>query len=264
MGITTVSWVLTSYNLVLALVAVPAALLARRRPRAAFVGGRRGLRGGVAGLRARAVVRAARRRALRPGGRRQRSLVVSALALLCRDDGERRPRGARLGDSRASSALRSGRPRAASYGGARLGGDLLRPGAARPRAARGASHGLVDAHRSPAPAGRPHLGANPRCSSFPAVSWLRSSCSCSCSSPAGACRPATAGDRRHGACRSPPSSRARACRRAGRRSACARPAAIVLVAGGLTGLRCYRARAGAGRSRPRSSWGRESVSRSPP
>lgn len=35
-GITTVAWVLTSYNLVLALLAVPAAYLARRRPRDAF------------------------------------------------------------------------------------------------------------------------------------------------------------------------------------------------------------------------------------
>ena len=35
-GITTVAWVLTSYNLVLALLAVPAAYVARRRPRAAF------------------------------------------------------------------------------------------------------------------------------------------------------------------------------------------------------------------------------------
>jgi predicted MFS family arabinose efflux permease len=37
--ITTVAWVLTSYNLVLALLAVPAALLARRRPALVFVGG---------------------------------------------------------------------------------------------------------------------------------------------------------------------------------------------------------------------------------
>lgn len=37
--ITTVAWVLTSYNLVLALLAVPAALVARRRPVPAFVGG---------------------------------------------------------------------------------------------------------------------------------------------------------------------------------------------------------------------------------
>jgi MFS family permease len=38
-GITTVAWVLTSYNLVLALLAVPAAYVARRRPRAAFAAG---------------------------------------------------------------------------------------------------------------------------------------------------------------------------------------------------------------------------------
>jgi predicted MFS family arabinose efflux permease len=38
-GVTTVAWVLTSFNLVLALVALPAALVARRRPRSAFVAG---------------------------------------------------------------------------------------------------------------------------------------------------------------------------------------------------------------------------------
>ena len=38
-GITTVAWVLTSYNLVLAVLAVPAALVARRAPKAAFVTG---------------------------------------------------------------------------------------------------------------------------------------------------------------------------------------------------------------------------------
>jgi MFS family permease len=38
-GITTVAWVLTSFNLVLALAVVPAALLARRRPRRAFLAG---------------------------------------------------------------------------------------------------------------------------------------------------------------------------------------------------------------------------------
>ena len=38
-SVTTVAWVLTSFNLVLALLALPAAYLARRRPRAAFVSG---------------------------------------------------------------------------------------------------------------------------------------------------------------------------------------------------------------------------------
>src|SRR5829696_4966101 len=38
-GITSVAWVLTSYNLVLAAAAVPAAYLARRRPATVFVGG---------------------------------------------------------------------------------------------------------------------------------------------------------------------------------------------------------------------------------
>lgn len=38
-GVTTVAWVLTSFNLALALVALPAAYVARRRPRGAFVAG---------------------------------------------------------------------------------------------------------------------------------------------------------------------------------------------------------------------------------
>src|SRR6185312_2738925 len=38
-GITSVAWVLTSFNLVLALVAVPAAYVSRRRPREAFAAG---------------------------------------------------------------------------------------------------------------------------------------------------------------------------------------------------------------------------------
>jgi len=38
-GVTTVAWVLTSYNLVLAVAAVPAAYIARRRPAVAFVAG---------------------------------------------------------------------------------------------------------------------------------------------------------------------------------------------------------------------------------
>ena len=38
-GVTTVAWVLTSFNLVLALLAVPAAYVARRRPRRTFVSG---------------------------------------------------------------------------------------------------------------------------------------------------------------------------------------------------------------------------------
>src|SRR5262249_48650979 len=38
-GITTVAWVLTSYNLALAVCAVPAAYVSRHRPRAAFAAG---------------------------------------------------------------------------------------------------------------------------------------------------------------------------------------------------------------------------------
>ena len=49
-GVTTVAWVLTSFNLVLALSALPAALLARRRPRRAFVAGAARFRGVVACL----------------------------------------------------------------------------------------------------------------------------------------------------------------------------------------------------------------------
>ena len=69
-GVTTVAWVLTSFNLVLALVALPGGL--RRAPDASSCVRRRdrGLRRGVAGLRAGACVRRARRGALRPGRRR--------------------------------------------------------------------------------------------------------------------------------------------------------------------------------------------------
>ena len=131
-GITTVAWVLTSFNLVLALVAVPAALLARRAATPSVPRRRAGLRRRVAGLRARSVVRAARRRALRPGGRggvRRRRCSRSS----CRDDRERSPCGARLGDcGRPRRGVRAGCRRHLD-GAARLEVDLLRAGTARPR-----------------------------------------------------------------------------------------------------------------------------------
>ena len=68
-AITSVAWVLTSFNLVLALLAVPAAYVSRRRPREAFVGRQRRVRRRVARVRARALLRGARRRPLRAGRR---------------------------------------------------------------------------------------------------------------------------------------------------------------------------------------------------
>ena len=102
--ITTVAWVLTSYNLVLALLAVPAAFVARRRPGAR-------VRRGDAGLR---------RRLARPVGWHRRSacwwrraacrrpearfVITAALDLLSERRGQRRSRDADLGLPPACSA----------------------------------------------------------------------------------------------------------------------------------------------------------------
>ena len=66
-----VSRVLTSYNLILALGAVPAAYVARKRPRPVGCGRHRRLRCGVDGVRPGRLVRRAAGRALHPGRRRR-------------------------------------------------------------------------------------------------------------------------------------------------------------------------------------------------
>ena len=115
---TGVSWVLTGYNLVLALAAVPAALLAAAHRRA-----RRGRAAAVAGLLVFAaaslvcalsrLARAARRGALRPGpGRRGRGLRGARRSWSARR-GDRARGRSRSGAWQARSARRSARPRAA-------------------------------------------------------------------------------------------------------------------------------------------------------
>ena len=191
-AITSVAWVLTSFNLVLAVVAVPAAYVSRRRPREAFVAGVVRLRRGVAGVRARALVRGARRRAVRPGARRRAARHGGTRSpLTC--GGERRGGAAHLG--RSGRARRRARPcrRRNPHAAARLGVDLPRAGAARAGvAARGARSG-----RSARAGSRRETvdhAQTPRCSSSRAASSRRSSSSCSSSSTGGGChrpRPAS-------------------------------------------------------------------------
>ena len=111
-GITTVAWVLTSFNLVLALVAVPAAFVARRRPRRAFVAGALVFAAAslACGLAGSFEVLVAARGSRQSG---QAFLVVAALDLLAETTGG----GTRRRESgllQASSVPRSGRVQAAS------------------------------------------------------------------------------------------------------------------------------------------------------
>ena len=156
-GITTVAWVLTSFNLVLALVAVPAALLARRRPRPAFFAGALVFAAAslACGLAASFEVLVAARCVQAVGAA---FVVVAALDLLAETTGSP-PRAARVWV--AAGIL------GAAFGPG-VGGILTEllgwrsiffvqvPLALVPLAAlRG-----VAAHRSRASAGRPHLSAN--------------------------------------------------------------------------------------------------------
>ncbi len=111
-AITSVAWVLTSFNLVLAVVAVPAAYVSRRRPREAFAIGVLIFASASLDVRARTVVRRARRRALRSGGRRGADRHGCARSSLA-GRRERRARAARLGRCRCARVRRSGlRPEA--------------------------------------------------------------------------------------------------------------------------------------------------------
>jgi len=156
-GLTTVAWVLTSYNLVLALGAVPAAYVARRRPREAFVVGELLFAGSslACGLAPSFGVLVGARCFQAAGGA---LLVTAALDLLLETTGDER-RAARIwaASGVAGAAL-----------GPAAGGILTElfgwqsiflaqvPLALAPLAAvRG-----VTARPLRAPAGRPHLGAN--------------------------------------------------------------------------------------------------------
>ena len=139
-----VAWVLTSYNLGLALAAVPAAYAARRRPVPAFVAGT--LVFAAASLACALApsfgVLVGARCVQAVGGA---LLVCAALDLLTEIEGERRARGPHLGVGRHARRGARARPRRDPHGDAGLGVDLPRPGAARPRDAR---------RRSPAPGAR--------------------------------------------------------------------------------------------------------------
>ncbi len=126
-----VAWVLTSFNIVLAVAVLPAALLAARRgaARAAADMGRRdgGLRRRVVGVRGGAVDRGPHRRAMHPGARRcvrdrGRDRAPRPQPWLARP---RRPGVGRRGARRAGG--RSGGGRAADRAD-QLAGDLCRAG----------------------------------------------------------------------------------------------------------------------------------------
>ena len=123
---------LTSYNLVLALAAVPAAYAARRRPVIAFVARDARVRRCLPRVRARAVLRRARRRALRSGARRRAPRLRRARPA---DGGRRVGRARRADVGPGGRDRRRARPRRRRdpHRDARLGVDLPRPGAARAR-----------------------------------------------------------------------------------------------------------------------------------
>ena len=256
-SITTVAWVLTSYNLALAICAVPASYVARRRPRLVFgVGAVTFAAASLAcGLATSFDLLVGARCVQAAGGA---LLVVSALALLSETLGS---------DARAAHVWVTAGVLGAALGPA-VGGILTQalgweaiflvqvPLAV---ALLVALRGLV-AHPLPAPAGRPHLSANAAllllsgglvAALFLIVLLLVNGWGMS---------PATAGIAvtvmplaAIGAARWAPRSASLGVRTA---------AGIVLVAGGLTASPSCLVRAGPGRSLRNSSSGPESGSRS--
>ena len=187
-----VAWVLTSYNLVLALAAVPAALrraaAARARVRRRDARLRRAPRSPARVAPSFGVLVAARCVQALGGA----LLVCAALDLLTEVARLRAGRRADLGPGRGRRRrARAGRRRDPDRD-ARLGVDLLRAGAAR------AAH-AGRRRRSACPAAVRAGGASERrprtsrCCFSPARSRPRCSCSCCCSSTGGAWPPAVAG-----------------------------------------------------------------------
>ena len=157
-GITTVAWVLTSFNLVLAAVVVPLAYVSRRRPREAFVVGCRRLRGLVAHVRPGAVVRRARRRPLRPG--RGRGPARHGCARPARErPRERRGRACASGSRRACSAPRSAR-RWAACSLRRSAGSGSSSCRCPSRSCSSSRFAALVSRPAPTPAGRPSVSAN--------------------------------------------------------------------------------------------------------
>ena len=155
--ITTVAWVLTSYNLVLALAAVPAAYLARRRPAAAFVAGELVFAGAAlaCGLAGTFGVLIAGRCAQAVGAA---FLIAAGLDLLTESEGSD-ARGARVWAAAGIAGAALG-PAVGGILTATLGWEwiflLQAPLALVPLAAvRGFAW-----RAAPAPAGRPHAAAN--------------------------------------------------------------------------------------------------------
>lgn len=155
--ISTVAWVLTSYNLALALLAVPAAYLARRRPRGAFAAGTIVFSGSslACGLAPSFEVLVGARFVQAAGGA---LLVTAALDLLSPTTGGER-RAARVWVSAGVLGAALG-PAAGGILTELLGWESIFlvqvPLVLVPLAA---LYGVV-ARRLPEPAGRPHLAAN--------------------------------------------------------------------------------------------------------
>ena len=144
-AITTVAWVLTSFNLVLAVAAVPAAYVSRRRPREAFVAGVVVFAGAslACGLAPSFEVLVGARCVQALGAA---LLVTAALDLLSQVEGSDAAALRIVG--RRGRARRRARPcgRRRPHAAARLGVDLPRAGAAR-------AGGLARGARSVRPAG---------------------------------------------------------------------------------------------------------------
>ena len=127
------AWALTSFNLALAVSAVPAAFLATA-PHARLRRRGCGFRGRVARLRLRVVRRCAGRWAHGSGRRGSRRRLRCARSARKRDGGRRSCR-THVGTRRSARRLARARRGWDSHAGARLGVDLRSPGAARPRRA---------------------------------------------------------------------------------------------------------------------------------
>ena len=154
-AITSVAWVLTSFNLVLAVVAVPAAYVARRRPREAFAVGAVVFAGAslACGLAPSFDVLVEARCVQAIGAA---LVVTAALDLLSQVEGSDE-RALRIWVARpVSSAPRSARPSAASSRSSSAG-SRSSSSRCRSRSCCSSLRGASRRRRSPTPAGRPSI-----------------------------------------------------------------------------------------------------------
>ena len=162
-AIAEVAWVLISYNLVLAVAAIPAAYIARRWPRATLAVGLVVFAAASLGVRSRADVRGAAGGAVRTGRRRRGSRGCLARRAPC-PGGHRTRRCHDLGEGRgARSGPRPGGRRRA-HAGARMGVDLPPAGAAR-AAADARMRGWPAGERVPVPPAARTSSQTPLCCS---------------------------------------------------------------------------------------------------